>query len=230
MSISSLALAAKKVIEAAWLNAPPYDLATLAAEALESAQLLQSPETAAEAEHVRADLAQEELAYERLRVAQESAKRGRRELRARVAELETTSLAWTDRLDAKSLDNFLISLAAAAEHEPMDGAIVRVDEVIRSFREAALGAEPDPASGFVSELVVYRAYDGSMLLGTYTTPAAARAHCEATARQKLPTGSFAWISDPAGGGDLVEGDMERLTGYVVTALAVASKYAPEADE
>ncbi|MEU6535566.1 hypothetical protein [Streptomyces sp. NPDC047000] len=39
---------AKRVIESAWFNEPSCDLATQAAEALESAQLLQSPETAAE--------------------------------------------------------------------------------------------------------------------------------------------------------------------------------------
>lgn len=48
MSISKLALAAKKVIDAAWQNGPSYDLASQAAFALESAQLLQSPDTAAE--------------------------------------------------------------------------------------------------------------------------------------------------------------------------------------
>ncbi|MCI3271437.1 hypothetical protein [Streptomyces cylindrosporus] len=48
MTISPLALKAKKVIEAAWLHGPSYDLASQAAFALESAQLLQSPETAAE--------------------------------------------------------------------------------------------------------------------------------------------------------------------------------------
>ncbi|WP_216588543.1 hypothetical protein [Streptomyces brasiliscabiei] len=63
--------------------------------------------------------------------------------RDRIAELETTPLAWAEQLDAKSLDNFLVSLAAAAEHEPMDGALVRVNEVIRSFREAVLGIGPD---------------------------------------------------------------------------------------
>ncbi|MYW48840.1 hypothetical protein GT346_42900 [Streptomyces sp. SID161] len=44
---------AKKTIEAAWLNGAAYDLATIAAEALESAQLLQSPEIAAELEQLR---------------------------------------------------------------------------------------------------------------------------------------------------------------------------------
>ncbi|MFF9270469.1 hypothetical protein [Streptomyces rochei] len=47
MNISPLAMTAKKVIEAAWLNGPTYDMATEAAEALESAQLLQDPETIA---------------------------------------------------------------------------------------------------------------------------------------------------------------------------------------
>ncbi|MFJ5259128.1 hypothetical protein ACIQAC_01455 [Streptomyces sp. NPDC088387] len=53
MTISPLALAAKKVIEAAWLHGDAYDLASQAAFALESAQLLQSPETAAELDQLR---------------------------------------------------------------------------------------------------------------------------------------------------------------------------------
>lgn len=48
MTISPLALQAKRVIDNAWLHGAPYDLASQAAFALESAQLLQSPETAAE--------------------------------------------------------------------------------------------------------------------------------------------------------------------------------------
>jgi hypothetical protein len=79
--ISTLAMLAKKVIEAAWLNAPAYDLATIAAEALEAEGLLQAPGAGAALDRADAE-------YERLRVALESAKRGRRELRARVAELE----------------------------------------------------------------------------------------------------------------------------------------------
>lgn len=55
MSISPLALTAKKVIDAAWQNGPSYDLASQAAFALESAQLLQSPETAAEHERLRTE-------------------------------------------------------------------------------------------------------------------------------------------------------------------------------
>jgi hypothetical protein len=59
--ISSLAMLAKRVIEAAWLNGPSYDLATQAAEALESAQMLQSPETAAET--MRLEAAAQEIRH-----------------------------------------------------------------------------------------------------------------------------------------------------------------------
>lgn len=68
------------------------------------------------------------------------------EAERQVAELEAEPLAWAEELDAKSLDNFLIALASATEHEPMDGAIDRIHELIRSFREAAQAddeREPD---------------------------------------------------------------------------------------
>ncbi|MFZ3558131.1 hypothetical protein [Streptomyces sp. BH055] len=58
---------------------------------------------------------------------------------ARVAELEATPLAWTERLDAKSLDNFLITLGAATEHEPMSGAIDAIHELLSGFRAAVSG-------------------------------------------------------------------------------------------
>lgn len=54
MTISPLAAAALRVINAAWVNGTSYDLASQAAYALESAQMLQSPETAAETERLRA--------------------------------------------------------------------------------------------------------------------------------------------------------------------------------
>ena len=62
MTISPLALAAKKVIEAAWLHGPSYDLASQAAFALESTQMLQSPETAAEVDRLRARVVELETA------------------------------------------------------------------------------------------------------------------------------------------------------------------------
>jgi hypothetical protein len=58
VKISPLALGAKKVIDAAWLHGDAYDLSSQAVFALESAQLLQSPETAAELEKLRAQVAE----------------------------------------------------------------------------------------------------------------------------------------------------------------------------
>lgn len=58
MTISPLASSALRVINAAWMNGTSYDLASQAAYALESAQMLQSPETAAEAERLRARVAE----------------------------------------------------------------------------------------------------------------------------------------------------------------------------
>ncbi|MEV1079922.1 hypothetical protein AB0I98_16995 [Streptomyces sp. NPDC050211] len=173
--ISKLAMLAKKTIEGAWLNGPSYDLATQAAEALESAQLLQSPETAAELERLRTELEQ------------------------RTRDLADIVAGPTDRLTR----TFAPTQALRADQAP----------------------EADTPT-----LVVYRAYDGAMPLGTYTNTAAARAHCEADARRKWPDEGFIWISDPDGGGDLVTSDVERPTGYVVTALTAASEYDPEADE
>jgi len=54
---------------------------------------------------------------------------------ARVAELEAEPLAWAWKLDAKSLDNFLIALGSFSEHEPMDEAVDRIHELLRSYRE-----------------------------------------------------------------------------------------------
>jgi hypothetical protein len=64
MTISALALAAKKVIDAAWLHGDAYDLSSQAAFALESARLLQSPEMAAELERLRVEVASLQVAVE----------------------------------------------------------------------------------------------------------------------------------------------------------------------
>ncbi|MFI9154555.1 hypothetical protein [Streptomyces sp. NPDC053367] len=87
--LSPLAMQAKRLIDATWLNRPPYDLSSLAAEALESAQMLQSPETAAEraAAEVAVRVAEETLAE----LKREHAENAR--LRERIAELEALTPA-----------------------------------------------------------------------------------------------------------------------------------------
>lgn len=87
----------------------------------------------------------------------------------------------------------------------------------------------------VAPTTVYRAEhpDLGITLGHYGTAAAARAHCEAELRRDLPTVLLDWIEDEEDGvAELVAsiGEEERATGYVVTALEVASAYDEGADE
>lgn len=65
-----------------------------------------------------------------------TARSEREAMAARIAELEAEPLAWAWKLDAKSLDNFLIALGSFSEHEPMDEAVDRIHELLRSYREA----------------------------------------------------------------------------------------------
>ncbi|WP_405960747.1 hypothetical protein OG235_27670 [Streptomyces sp. NBC_00024] len=64
----------------------------------------------------------------------------------RITDLEESPLAWAEELDSKSLDNFLIALAAATEYEPLSGAVDEIHQLVRAFRKAAQAQderEPD---------------------------------------------------------------------------------------
>jgi len=89
-------------------------------------------------------------------------------------------------------------------------------------------AELEAAQG-----TVFRAEHDSIPFGLYTTAEAAREHCEAYERRANPDVALDWIEDEEDGvAELVAavGEEEHSTGYVVTALEVASKYDPDADE
>ncbi|MGA5424570.1 hypothetical protein [Streptomyces lavendulocolor] len=106
-----------------------------------------------------------------------------------------------------------------------------------NLRLPAGAAEKDTREGeSTPALTVYRASHDSIVMGLYTTATEARVHCEAEERRSWPTGtnlSFDWIEDEGDGVAelvVVAGQTEEsITGYVVTALEVASKYDPEAD-
>jgi hypothetical protein len=83
----------------------------------------------------------------------------------------------------------------------------------------------------------YRASHDSIVMDLYLTPAAAREHCEAEERRAWPTGTslvFDWIEDDEDGvAELVVTagqNEESTTGYVVTALDIATRYDEGADE
>ncbi|MFG2963534.1 hypothetical protein ACGFZS_09620 [Streptomyces sp. NPDC048288] len=107
---------------------------------------------------------------------------------------------------------------------------VRPDGLTRTFA-AVQALREDEASE--PALTIYCAVWDTVPLGQYTSESEARRHAEDHARRDLPTGAFDWIVDEEDGvAELVatvDGD-EGPTGYVVTALEIASKYDPEAEE
>ena len=96
-----------------------------------------------------------------------------------------------------------------------------------NHRKQAADAAPAP------ELTIYRASHDSIVMGLYTTAAEARKHCETLIGREWPHCNLDWIEDEEDGvAELTVwvGGEERTTGYVVTALTVASAYDEEADE
>lgn len=102
-------------------------------------------------------------------------------------------------------------------------------------RGAVRPTQPPSEAGAAPTLTVYRASHDSIVMGLYTTAAAARAHCEAEERRtwlKADIPNFDWIEDEEDGvAEMTAwiGGEETVTGYIVTALEVASAYDEEAD-
>ncbi|MFR9796181.1 hypothetical protein ACL02U_09795 [Streptomyces sp. MS06] len=220
---------------------------------LESAQLLQSPETAAEHEQVRAKFA--EAAAEVARLVMERGERMKvenavreelREARARVAELEAERHSTNEALDDAVQALRAAQARLAAYERPADtgaGALATV----RRLLLVHYAGDPNPAltvgvllRNALAEQpgTVFRAQHDSIVMGLYTTAAEARAHCVAEERRTWAAGAapvFDWIEDEEDGvAELVtvteDGETETVTGYVVTALEVASAYDEGADQ
>lgn len=195
MTISPLALDAKKVIDAAWLNGDAYDLSSQAAFALESAQLLQSPETAAEAERVRQHaLALEAAAYgdapvrlvgavEQIQLLHSglAAQKGRaetldrllREAQARVAELEAQREALAERLRAgqqwqRGRNPELVSENFVSQSELR--CIFGIPLTAPWDEDPAMPAEADGIVRRIAPVQAYREEDPFGLHHTYRVP------------------------------------------------------------
>jgi len=102
----------------------------------------------------------------------------------------------------------------------------------RRVMPGAAVCEPVPFEA--RPLTVYRASHDSIVMGLYTTAAAARAHCETEERRANSSeATLDWIEDEEDGvAELVAETVlgEESTGYVVTALEIAAKYDEEADQ
>ncbi|MCP3758178.1 hypothetical protein [Streptomyces sp. TBY4] len=129
MNTKSISGAAKVIC--ARMGRPNAVGATIAV-ALDAGGWLNTEDAAVELVRLRSDHVEDHAQFEEYRdlVAK---------LRARVAELEAAQAAflhpWIERLDAKSLDNFLIDLTRAADYEPMSGAAAEIEETVRHWCE-----------------------------------------------------------------------------------------------
>ncbi|MGW3166943.1 hypothetical protein ACWC9Q_29615 [Streptomyces sp. NPDC001142] len=206
-------MVAKRVIEAAWANSSSEDRAAVAADALESAQLLQSPETVA----ARHDFFQPGRTYTR-------------SLPFRAPEDRPNFQCVGVGVHPSKGTLRALGFEQPGAGAPWLSASQRVEEWADGWVEiGGPGQMPEEAP----EVTVYRAEYETFVLGLYTTAAAARAHCEAFLRRDQPTASPDWIEDDEDQvAELVAqiGDEERPTGYIVTVLEVATDYDPEADE
>ncbi|MFI5687835.1 hypothetical protein [Streptomyces sp. NPDC051636] len=131
----------------------------------------------------------------------------------------------------------------AMEHAPEETPGLTVGGIAEDGRPVALVFDEEtrakvagwlaPTADAASELTVYRASHDSIVMGLYTTAAEARKHCETELRREWPNSLLDWIEDEEdGGAELVaeSADGETETGYIVTALTVASAYDEEDDE
>lgn len=198
---------------------------------LESAQLLQSPETAAEHARVR-------LAW---RSARGRAADARGEFLGECAQHRTTLELLAKNGDAAA-ERDCLALAVLFALQWTEGMPVGLREGIDAILTTMpLAGEKStaPSGDATPEVTIFRAgFEGHDIpLGLYTNAEAARAHCEAYVRREYPAGTqlvMAWSVDEDDP-NIVELDVEingrtESTGYIVTAVPVASEYDPESEE
>ena len=159
-------------------------------------------------------------------------------VRARVAELEAVLAAergrHTEYEDSPHcrLDGEFWPCRTVAALDAAPSVEVSADKLTQLLAPTQALREDEPAE---PALIVYRAgfHGHDIPLGFYDNQAAARTHCEAFARREMPDLNFDWIEDEEGGvAEMTAwiGGEARQTGYVVTALEVASAYDPDGDE
>ncbi|MFG2747229.1 hypothetical protein ACGFY0_45250 [Streptomyces chartreusis] len=127
------------------------DLVATVVFALGSAQLLQSPETAAEMAALRARVAELETERHSTNEALSDAAEALRVSRDQITELEAARenflLPWAYGVDAKTLDNFVGDLIRAAE-SPLMTVVYEIHQTVAEWRRLmesrATKAEPAP--------------------------------------------------------------------------------------
>jgi hypothetical protein len=209
------------------------------AMAVDAAGLLMSPETAAEIERLRASATgahrriEEVLDYlaekDAVQLSEDAGVMGFHI----VAVLDGPGPTAAERAEqrAKAAQQQADYAEAVATVARLEQKRVELERIANTERERVAELERHAAA----DVTVYRASHESIVIGHYTTAAAAREHCEAYVQREHPGAVLDWIADeddelsPA---ELAEqvGDEESLTGYVVTPVSVAAAYDPDGDE
>ena len=224
MSAALRVVHAAETIRARWEQRVEESPQMEAAQALEDSCQLLDPEVAEELKHLRSAFAAQQSRAETLDGLA-------RRLQDRVAELEVDR----DRIDRLEKAAVEARAALAAFCHDLDDPGTAALGALYLLQQATVGTAMQPGETVPT---FYRASHDSIVMGLYTTAAEARAHCVAEERRTWSTGAnpvFDWIEDEEDGvAELVtvaeDGETESITGYVVTALEVASKYDEEADE
>lgn len=175
-------------------------------------------------------------AFLRVRLALESAKRGRRELRAELYTAQAHGRTFLEQRNAHAKDLLELRGRLRVAEDQRVRALGENDALRKQLGD--LGRERETLRERIAELeaaqgTVYRASHDSIVMGLYSTAAEARKHCETEMRRDLPTVVLDWIEDDED--DVAElvaslGEDERVTGYVVDGLEIAAEYDAEADE
>lgn len=142
-----------------------------------------------------------------------------------------------DQYRAEVLREAADAVAGAFHGEPFLNYPPDFADLLRRMAGAAESDKGNHEGESGPALTVYRASHDSLVMGLYTTATEARAHCMAEERREWASDAnpvFDWIEDEEDDvAELVtvaeDGETETVTGYVVTALEVASKYDPEAE-
>jgi len=225
------------------------------AVALDSAQLLQSPETAAELASLRARLThvhrmpQDNVTSAEIRLGQyrrpprtfeTGSERALYDIASglHTALKETRQQRNAARLHATELQDRITELEVAAiEGRAALAALCHDLEdpgsnaygALFLLQQATPGTPMEPGEPTPT---VYRASHDAIQMGLYATAAEARRHCETEMLREKPGASLDWVEDEDGVIELIvmTADDETETGYVVTPVEIATSYDEAADQ
>ncbi|MEV3995774.1 hypothetical protein AB0K62_08790 [Streptomyces halstedii] len=256
MNVRRISLAARTLLAA---QKRGISLAAPLAMALEAEQLLQFPDAAAGLTRLHAQVAELEAAraaVAALHTRYPDSAHCRADGEAwpcrTVTTLEKDTPAVAGAAFTPAATAVLVGLALALREQPTGRQVL--DGLDELGEHVVCDGDPAEVASWVAALcslarvqapvpgpaMVYRVEHESIVAGLYTTPGAARRHCEVLVSREYPATVsllFDWLVDEEDGdlavAELVvqlDGGDEVTTGYTVTPIEVTVAFDPDADE